>query len=231
MMIRLSYTLSVLLLVASGAVTVRCVFRWLQNDGRPAQLLLPGGAVTRFMEGGGESMAEPERVSPLLVSAQTFALYLNPPAPPVPMSAPPAAREAPRPEVPATRLPTATPKFKVRGTSCCLGHPERSVALIREAGATEAGRWVKEGAQVGHFTIHEIRAGSVVYLDGDQLREMAIDRETVYTSVAADNSRPATTGPPTAANSTHRSHPSGRPRRPTGGGSFTVGSARTSALD
>jgi hypothetical protein len=36
-------------------------------------------------------------------------------------------------------------------------------------------RWVKEGSQVGHFVIHEIRPDGIASRDGDQLREMAVE--------------------------------------------------------
>jgi hypothetical protein len=50
------------------------------------------------------------------------------------------------------------------------------MALISEVGSLEGnGRWVKEGTQVGHFVIHEIRKGMIVYRDGEQLREMAVE--------------------------------------------------------
>lgn len=50
------------------------------------------------------------------------------------------------------------------------------MALISETGSEkDTGRWVKEGAQLGQFVIHEIRRGVVIYRDGDQLREMAVE--------------------------------------------------------
>jgi len=50
------------------------------------------------------------------------------------------------------------------------------MALISEVGSLDGSeRWVKEGSQVGHFVIHEIRQGAIVYRDGDQLREMVVD--------------------------------------------------------
>ncbi len=51
------------------------------------------------------------------------------------------------------------------------------MALIAEAGSAEGSeRWVKEGSQLGHFVIEEIRRGSIIYRDGDQVREMAVER-------------------------------------------------------
>ena len=41
------------------------------------------------------------------------------------------------------------------------------MALIAELGAADGSeRWVKEGVRLGHFVIHEIRRGAIVYRDG-----------------------------------------------------------------
>ncbi len=51
------------------------------------------------------------------------------------------------------------------------------MALISELGSAEGSeRWVKEGTQLGHFVVQEIRRGAIVYRDGDNLREMAVER-------------------------------------------------------
>jgi hypothetical protein len=61
------------------------------------------------------------------------------------------------------------------------------MALIAELGSGAGSeRWVKEGAQVGHFVIHEIRRGAVVYRDGDNLREMAVERGASPPSIVRD---------------------------------------------
>ncbi len=62
------------------------------------------------------------------------------------------------------------------------------MALILEQGNSGAARWVKRGTQVGHFVIQEIRPGSVMYREGEQVREMAIERQATGTMVTADNS-------------------------------------------
>lgn len=50
------------------------------------------------------------------------------------------------------------------------------MALISEPGLGGGlERWVKEGDQVGHFVIHEIRRGVVVARSGDRLQEMTVE--------------------------------------------------------
>jgi hypothetical protein len=61
------------------------------------------------------------------------------------------------------------------------------MALISEIGSAEGEeRWVKEGAQLGHFVIHEIRKGMIVYRDGEQLREMAVEHGASVPSIVRD---------------------------------------------
>ncbi len=53
------------------------------------------------------------------------------------------------------------------------------MALIAEAGAAEGSeRWVKEGSQLGHFVVQEIRRGSITYRDGNNVREMRVEPAT-----------------------------------------------------
>jgi hypothetical protein len=164
-----------------------------------------------------------------MAAAHGFASYLIPPPPPVQDK--PTVQETPKPAAPVIRPPAAAPQFRVRGT-ICAGPLEQSIALIWEPGASNAGRWMKEGAQIGHFTIHEIRPGSIVYLDGDKLCEMAIEREPPSTTaVASDNSLPAMSLPQKAVGDARPTHTSGRTKRPTGSSGFTVGSPRTRTVD
>ena len=61
------------------------------------------------------------------------------------------------------------------------------MALISELSSPEGTeRWVKEGTQVGHFVIHEIRRGMIVYRDGEQLREMVVEHGASVSSIVRD---------------------------------------------
>lgn len=164
-----------------------------------------------------------------MAAAQGLASYLNPPVP-VSVQEKVPVRETLKPPVPTVRPPTASPQFKVLGT-ICGGPSERSLALIREPGTQNAGRWVNEGTQVGHFVIHEIRPGSILYLDGERLCEMAIDRENVPTTVVASNGRPAAPDSQTSVSNARPDRTDSRPKRPSGNSRFTIGSARTTTLD
>jgi hypothetical protein len=89
--------------------------------------------------------------------------------------------------VPPIRLATPSAKFKLHGTSYYPNQPDRSMALIGEVGGAEGSeRWVKEGAQLGHFVIHEIGRGAIVYRNGEDLREMAVERSASLPSLVRD---------------------------------------------
>jgi len=61
------------------------------------------------------------------------------------------------------------------------------MALICDIGAAEGGeRWVKEGAQVGHFVIHEIRRGVIVYRDAERSREMGVEQGASTPGIVRD---------------------------------------------
>jgi hypothetical protein len=150
------------------------------------------GAIQAFQERSrGDTIAGREVVSPLLCQAQAFALYLNPPAPAVaeqPKEPPLDSGVSPRmDEVQRTRPAASSPRFTLRATSFYPSQPGRSMALISEVGSPEGSEhWVKEGSHVGHFVIHEIRQGAIVYRDGDQLREMAVDVAAAPRSLVRD---------------------------------------------
>ncbi len=231
-MIRLLYVLSGLAILLAGGIVTLCARQWSQSDSTGDALLQRPSAMELLLERAHKtSPEEKERVSPLLAEANTFAVHLNPPAS---AQQQPAVRETPKPApaAPAVRPPTASPKFQVCGTSCCDDQPQRSMALILEPGSNTA-RWVKRGAQVGHLVIQEIRPGSIVYLDGEQVREMTVERETTATAVATDNASAANPGPPVVAKAgkADAARVSASAKRPTRGKSMTVGSARTATLD
>jgi hypothetical protein len=122
----------------------------------------------------------------LLVQAQALAQYLNPPKDPEKPTAPaPVASSGP--PAPAIRPVAPSVKFRLCATSYYPKQRGRSMALVAELGSGPGSeRWVKEGTQVGHFVIHEIRRGAIVYRDGDNLREMAVEHDASPPSIVRD---------------------------------------------
>jgi len=213
LMVRSFYILGICAMLATGGVFGLWWSERGKVDREIAEFLSRPGAVERFGTQGGESGVHPAEVSPLVAQAEAYARLVDPPKSPekpalavsVASSAPPAL--AVRPAAPLVR-------FRLYATSYYPNEPKRSMALISESGAPEGNeRWVKEGTQLGHFVIQEIRRGMIVYRDGDNLREMAVEhgasvpgivrdarRGSLQVSSAADDA-PATLSAPAGPNS------------------------------
>jgi hypothetical protein len=184
------YIPGILIIFAAGCVFTLCVLQWSQDEAKSPAFLTAHSAVETFMQNRDRYPQDAGgRTSPLLMQAQAFASYLNP-AQPEKDIASAALRFASRSSlssVPAVRPLAPTIRFKLHGTSCCPNQPERSMALIWEpAGIEGTTRWVKEGTRLGHFVVHEIRRGVVVLQDGEQLRELSIERSQPSRSLVRD---------------------------------------------
>lgn len=168
----LALALGCILLVATGIC-------WWNSDPEPAWTwdIADGPA------GGGQTTADSRAVSLLVAQAEAFAAHLKPVA--KPQTPPtPVADSAPLP--PAS---VATAGLKLHATSCYPDQPNKSMALVSGVGAEpQDPKWVKEGSQFGSFQIHEIRRGGIVYRQGDQLHEVAIDHAFDRPSIVRDAS-------------------------------------------
>jgi len=164
-------TLSVLALALAGMALAAAGIRW-RNDASEAAWMhdIPDVADRLAQDG---CTAAPPHASPLLVAqAEVFAARLNPPA--RPLSPPsPATEPIAVPEPPSL---AATTTLRLHATSCYPDQPERSMALVSCVGAEpQDQRWVREGSRFASFLIHEIRRGEIVYRQGNQLHQVAID--------------------------------------------------------
>ncbi len=211
-MVKALHALSVLALISAGVVFALCVVQQLQ--GAPEIERNPGLSIieefNRASRPSGKN--DHETLSPLVEQAKAFALYLNPPQPPKPREAP-----APKPSlkqtVSAVTPAKLKPKFRLIGTIHYRSSPEKSMALVSEPGSGV--RWVKQGANLGHFIVEKVERGTLVYRDGDRLREMAVDtkvpvhttqaRQTALASDQKSTSRPKHSSP---------NKPSTKPRKP-----------------
>lgn len=186
MMIRVIYLCSVLAIIAAGGVLILCVAgRW--ESAEAPTLIVSRGPIFENAAGIDDPLDSRKRqISPLVAVAQAFSLHLNPPTvderPTLHVFAGPPVQT-----MSAVRIAAPALRFKLHGTSCCPNQPSRSMALISEVGAAEGmERWVKEGSQVGHVVIHEIRQDGIVYRGGDQLREIAVEAVAGPTSIVQD---------------------------------------------
>lgn len=138
------------------------------------ELLGEPDVIEKFNNSAGNKAARgTSQISPLVQQAGAFALYLNPPKPPAPRPV------QGRPST-VTRAPSATPKFKVMGTSYYKGRPESSMALIDEPG--KGLHWVRQSSMVGHLLIEEVKDGIVVVKDNSGTFELKAE-ETPHISL------------------------------------------------
>jgi hypothetical protein len=180
LMVRWLYILGSCAILAASAV----FGLWLSERGRGDPSLTelhkrPDAIDILKAQGNQSGLGSPERL-PLAIEAGAFARHLNPPKMPekrvLPVSAPVVN---PIPSASSVRPVAPSVRFKLHATSYYPNEPNRSIALVSDVGSPEEDqRWVKKGARLGHFVIHEIRRGMIVYRDGEQLREMAVERRT-----------------------------------------------------
>jgi len=181
---RAFYVLGSCAILAACAVLGLWLSERSRDDLRLGEIRSCPGFVELHRAESDETRVHRVEVPPLVAQAEAFARYLDPPN--TVESKPESAAQTMSP-LPATRPPVSSVRFRLCGTSCCPNQPGRSMALISEAGSEKGtGRWVKEGSQVGHFIIHEIRQDGIVYRDGGQLREMAVETAHGPTSIVQD---------------------------------------------
>jgi hypothetical protein len=194
-MARILYILSICAIASAFGVFGYCLNERGQPDPQLEAILGGPGVVQAFRERrGGQAAGDGGQVvAPLVAQAQAFALLLNPPRPA--SSGEEAGLEggleSEAPAAPIGRSAELAIEFRLVATSYCQGQPERSMALLVEPGNFDGGRWVKEGTQVGHFTVHEIRQGVIVLRSGDSVQELAVERTAIQQNLVREF-RPAT---------------------------------------
>jgi len=166
-------TLRIMSILAVALAAILVVFSVVvfgaHGDKDIEKLLGEPDVIEKFNNSVGNKAARgASQISPLVQQAGAFALYLNPPKP-----------KAPRPvkgrPSGVVRGPSATPKFKVMGTSYYKGHPELSMALIDEPG--KGLHWVRQSGMVGHLLIEEVKDGIVVVKDNSGTFELKAEEK------------------------------------------------------
>jgi len=195
-MVRVLQIFCVLICLLTGAILalslhgLRCIDPDVQRICKQPSIL------QRFEELRSRRDTLTEKNAPLIVQASAFAAYLNGPVVQESKEVVATGRTSPRNIAKAPKVQVVpSAKFKLEGTSYYPNQPDRSIALIAESGSTDENpRWVKEGERLGHFVVHEIRRGVVVYRDeNEQLHEMSIERKTATRSLVRDHISSLTT--------------------------------------
>ena len=167
-------TLRITSIIAAALATFLIVFPAVFGVGSNKEIekfLKSPGAVESSKKAAGAKTSKDSdsQTSPLVTSAEAFALYLNPPKPKEETKPGPTS---PEPSIKPRPMGAVSPKFKLIGTSFYASHPELSLALIDEP-ATGL-RWVRQSSEVGHLVIEQVKDGLVVARDGTSTLEIPV---------------------------------------------------------
>jgi hypothetical protein len=153
--------------IAAVVLLILPVVYGVRTDPKVEETLKAQTAVEKFSAARGQNPQRDEsKTSPLVKQATDFGTYLNPPPPPQ-------VEAAPSPtEIVESRPVVVTPKFDLVGVSYYRLRPEQSYALINEPG--KGFTWVKQGSNVEHLVISEVKEDSIIIKDGQKSSEMKV---------------------------------------------------------
>ena len=141
----------------------------ISSDPDATRFLNAEGAVARFNARKDSQVSDDQdKTPPLVKQAQTLESILNPRVPP------PAAAAAASTRAPSTAVlrPPSSAKFELIGISYLPPDPENSFAYIHLPDNTF--QWVRQGSEVGHLTIKQVKQDSIICSDGQRLSEMKV---------------------------------------------------------
>lgn len=142
----------------------------LHNDPEMERILSEPSVVEEYVGTHGGSRSAQDTTSALVREAEAFKNILDPPPPPA-GSRTAAKRPLGRPDTrPVVKPISSTAQFALVGTTVST---DNSFAYIRLQDKTY--RWVRQGDEIGHLTIREIRKGSIVCWNGQAEVEMATE--------------------------------------------------------
>lgn len=163
---------SIFTVIAAAAVVIFVALFGLKENTEIETFLRREGIVDQFRKKIQNIPQRSDAVSPLESAAKAFALRIDPPPPPAPVKKnapppppvvkPPVATQAPKP--PENKKPVLSAKFTLEATARYPEQPQKSLALLKTV--QNEYKWYRQGEQVGHLEVQEIRDGSVVLYQG-----------------------------------------------------------------
>jgi hypothetical protein len=183
-------------MLAVGFFAFPAVFGFRGNE-EIEQFLNSPGAIEEFNKAKGAKPSKTgSQTSPLVKQAVSFGLYLNPP----PRKA--VSRPKPPPPVASKQAPIPEParqsvKFKLVGTSYYESRPEMSLAYIDEPG--KGLHWVKQGSNVAHLVIEQVKDGSIVVKDRESTVTLVAERPPKRSLIKGENTSKSTLALPGAS--------------------------------
>ncbi|MHC5059863.1 MAG: hypothetical protein ACYTFK_02095 [Planctomycetota bacterium] len=201
-MIKLLRLASILVVLCAVGVVVFVVVLGIRGDQQIEEFLNAPNVIDIFRKSAKTAEPSGDQVSPLVKFAKDFALRINPPPPPARKrpktpSKTPATANTGRPKRPKPKV-SVTAKFKVLATCRYEQEPSRSLVLVDRP--PKGLKWLQQGEKVGHLTIQEVRDGSVLCSDGQELfvPPSKVKTKTLLKSdlTDSDKARPAVATPP-----------------------------------
>jgi hypothetical protein len=182
---------SIVAVVLAGVLFVFPVVFGVRSNPEAEQFLKRPGVIELFKKPKtGQMKTGAGQSSPLVNQAQAFAKYLKPE-----VKAPVPVRD-PRTNIPRPVGPVAA-KFPLLATVVHESNPELSIALINEPGGGP--RWVRQGTEVMHLVIEQIKEGLIVYRDGQKTSEISVEPRPPQQSLLQGESSVSTSpGVPTS---------------------------------
>ena len=179
---------SILAVVLAAVLFVSSVVFGVHKDADVEAFLKSPSIKDKFTETMGGAVKRPsDQSSPLVENAQRFASIMNPPKPTVPV----------RPPAPTTPVVTkavepaqTSAKFRVVGISYCEADPNTSLVFIDEPG--KGLHWVRQGSDIMHLTIEEVKDGRIVVRDAQGTSEMVVEDRPITVSLLEGASAGAT---------------------------------------
>jgi len=180
---------SILAVVLAAVLFVSSVVFGVQKDAEVEAFLKSPSIKDKFTQTMGGAVKRPsDQSSPLVENAQRFASIMNPPKPVPPV----------RPPAPTTPVVTkavepaqVSAKFRVLGMSYYEANPQMSLVLIDEPG--KGLHWVRQGSEIMHLTIEEVKDGRIVVRDAQEgTSEMVAEDRPITVSVLEGTSAGAT---------------------------------------
>ncbi|MBN2180445.1 MAG: hypothetical protein JW715_00920 [Sedimentisphaerales bacterium] len=187
--LRITSILAAVLAVIFVGFFVFRIVQGVRGDEEARELLDSPSVIEKFKAAEGDrTKTIVGQTSPLVKEAQSFALYLNPPAPKINN---PQKNHGTNAGAISAKV-NVTPKFPVIGISYCEKRPEMSMALIDEPG--KGIHWVKQSAIVGHFVIEKVENDFIIVKSGTETSTINLERK--LPNALSGSSKPKTMSKP-----------------------------------
>ncbi len=193
-MIRTLKITSMLIAISAVGFIVFLVVFGLRGDRQIEEFLKAPSAIEKFKKFAKTTDQDQDQTSPLFKHAKAFALRINPPPPVKPKQpkAAPRKRVAKKAPPPKPKAPVRA-KFKLVATCRYEQQPGRSLALLDRP--PQGPKWYRQGDKVGHLTIQQVKDGSIVCSDGQELfvPPSKVKKKPLLKSELTDSGRPQPT--------------------------------------